>query len=74
MTTVVGRDSFFYLIHFEKIEDLEDMCAKGPWVVDGALLVLEKWRPNLVINRLRLNLCLFGFNYMLYLLSISTQN
>ena len=52
---IVGRDSFFYLIHFEKSEDLEDMCAKGPWVVDGALLVLEKWRPNLVVNRLHLN-------------------
>ena len=52
---IVGRDSFFYLIHFEKSEDLEDMCAKGPWVVDGAPLVLEKWRPNLVVNRLHLN-------------------
>lgn len=41
--TVVGRDSFFYVIHFESLEDLEHMCSKGPWSIDGALLVLEKW-------------------------------
>ena len=55
VATVVGRDLFFYLIHFEKSEHLEDMCAEGLWVVDGALLVLEKLRPNLVVNSLHLN-------------------
>uniref|UniRef100_A0A7N2M3U9 DUF4283 domain-containing protein n=1 Tax=Quercus lobata TaxID=97700 RepID=A0A7N2M3U9_QUELO len=28
---------------------------RGPWSVDGALFVLEKWRPNLVLDRLQLN-------------------
>ena len=40
--TVVGRDSFFYLIHFDCMEDLEHMCLEGPWSIDGAFLVLEK--------------------------------
>lgn len=53
--TVVGRDSFFYMIHFEHMEDLEHMCFEGPWSMDGAFLFLEKWRPNLVMNRLHLN-------------------
>ena len=53
--TVVGRDSFFYLIHFESLEDPEHMCLKGPWSIDGAFLVLEKWQPNLVMNKLHLN-------------------
>ena len=52
---VVGRDSFFYMIHFEHMEDLEHMCFEGPWSMDGAFLFLEKWRPNLVMNRLHLN-------------------
>ena len=39
VATVVGRDSFFYLIHFDQIADLEDICAEGPWAVDGALLI-----------------------------------
>ena len=43
------------MIHFDNVEDLEHMCSEGPWSVDGALLVLEKWRPNLVMSKLRLN-------------------
>ena len=31
------------------------ICIEGPWAVDGALLVLERWRPNLVIGNLQLN-------------------
>lgn len=52
---VMGRDSLFYMIHFENVEDLEHMCSEGPWFVDGALLVLEKWRSNLVMSKLHLN-------------------
>uniref|UniRef100_A0A7N2RCH7 CCHC-type domain-containing protein n=1 Tax=Quercus lobata TaxID=97700 RepID=A0A7N2RCH7_QUELO len=52
---VVGRDSSFYILHFEYLEDLNHMCSEGPWSVDGALLVLEKWRPNLVISNLQVN-------------------
>lgn len=49
----MGRELFYYLIHFKHVEDLEHMCVEGSWAVDGALLVLEKWRPNLVLNRLQ---------------------
>ena len=52
---IVGRDSYFYLIHFELIDDLTHICNEGPWVVDRALLVLERWRQILVLNRLQLN-------------------
>ena len=51
VVNVLGRDSFFYLIHFEHVEDLKHICAEGTWVVDGAFLILEKWGPNLVLNR-----------------------
>lgn len=54
--SVVGKDYFFYLIRFEfEEEDLDHMYAEGPWAMDGAFLVLEKWRPNLALNRLQLN-------------------
>ena len=39
------------MVLFEQTEDLEDMFVEGPW----ALPVLEKWRPNLVLNKLHLN-------------------
>lgn len=48
----MGRDSHFYLLHFEHIEDLNHTCNEGPWAVDGALFILEKWCPNLVLNSL----------------------
>lgn len=51
----MGRDSSFYLLHFESLDDLNRVCEEGPWSVDGALFILEKWRPNLVINKLEVN-------------------
>ena len=44
--SVVGRESYYYIIHFEDLEDLTHICNEGPWAVDGALLVLERWKPN----------------------------
>ena len=37
------------------LDDLIYICEEGPWAVEGALLVLERWRPNLVIKGLQLN-------------------
>ena len=53
--TIVGRDFYFYLLHFDLIEDLNDVCNDSPWAVDGALFVMERWRSNLVHERLQLN-------------------
>lgn len=53
--TIVGRDFYFYLLHFDLIEDLNDVCNDSPWAVDGALFVMERWRSNLVLERLQLN-------------------
>ena len=52
---VVRRESYYYIIHFEDLEDLTHICSEGPWDVDGALLVLERWRPNLILSHLQLN-------------------
>ena len=51
----MGRESYFYIVHFEHTKDLNHICNEGPWSVEVALFVLEKWRPNLVINKLQLN-------------------
>ena len=37
------------------MDDLNHVCEEGPWSVDGALFILEKWRPNLVISKLQVN-------------------
>nr|POF20391.1 hypothetical protein CFP56_39673 [Quercus suber] len=38
--SVVGRDSYFYIFHFEFIKDLHHICNEGPYAVDGALLMM----------------------------------
>jgi hypothetical protein len=53
--TVVGRDSYYYILHFDVPDDLVYICDKGPWAVEGALLILERWRANLVLRGLQLN-------------------
>ena len=53
--SIVGRDSYFYLLHFDHLDELNHICIEFPWSIDGALFVLEKWRPNLILSRLQLN-------------------
>lgn len=55
LVSVVGRESYFYVLYFEYMENLSHICNEGPWAVEGALFMLEKWRPNLVLNRFQLN-------------------
>ena len=51
---MVGRQWNYYIIHFEYPTDQEYILREGPWFVDGALLVLEQWTPNLALNRIQL--------------------
>ena len=37
VVSIIRRDSFFYLIHFEVLKDLNHFFLKRPWAVDGAL-------------------------------------
>jgi hypothetical protein len=53
--TVVGRDSYYFILHFDVQDDLVYICDEGPWAVEGGLLILERWRANLVIKGLQLN-------------------
>ena len=53
--SVVGRESYFYILHFKFEDDLLHICNEGLWAVSGALLVLERWRPNLILSHLQLN-------------------
>ena len=47
---IVGRQGNYYIIHFEYPTDQEYILREGPWSVDGALLVVEQWTPNLALN------------------------
>ena len=40
--SVVGRESYFYILHFKSLDNLAHICSEGPWAVNRALLVLER--------------------------------
>lgn len=70
----VGRDSYFYILHFNYMEDLDHICNNSPWAVDGAMFVLEKWRLNLVLERFQLNFVAVWIQLHGLPIEISTQN
>ena len=53
--TVIGREAYFYVLHFENQEDFLHVCEEGPWSVEGALLIVERWRQNIVPDSLGLD-------------------
>uniref|UniRef100_A0A7N2R8K9 CCHC-type domain-containing protein n=1 Tax=Quercus lobata TaxID=97700 RepID=A0A7N2R8K9_QUELO len=51
---IVGRQGNFYIIHCEYPSDQEYILQEGPWSVDGTLLVVERWTPNLTLSQTHL--------------------
>ena len=47
---IVGRQESYYIICFEYPIDQEYILREGPWSINGALLVVEQWTPNLALN------------------------
>uniref|UniRef100_A0A2N9H6E1 CCHC-type domain-containing protein n=1 Tax=Fagus sylvatica TaxID=28930 RepID=A0A2N9H6E1_FAGSY len=45
----------YLLDYLEVLYDLVYIYDEGPWAVEGALLILERWRANLVLRGLQLN-------------------
>ncbi|GAA0172325.1 hypothetical protein LIER_26173 [Lithospermum erythrorhizon] len=43
----VERRGFLYFFHFTIEEDLDDVVLRSPLNINGALLVLQYWTPNL---------------------------
>ncbi|KAF7826359.1 Endonuclease/exonuclease/phosphatase [Senna tora] len=49
---VVGRDQNNYVLYFEISKDRDFMACNSPWSVQGGLLAVFSWEPNMVLNRL----------------------
>ena len=50
----MGKQGNFYIIHCEYPSDQEYILQEGPWSVDGALLVVKRWTPNLTLSQTHL--------------------
>ncbi|KAF7802767.1 Pyruvate carboxyltransferase [Senna tora] len=49
---VVGRVRRYYVIHFDVEEDHQQILKEGPWAMQGRLLTMFPWEPNLVLSNL----------------------
>ncbi|KAF7839239.1 Pyruvate carboxyltransferase [Senna tora] len=49
---VVGRVKRFYVIHFEIDADRQQILNEGPWAMQGGLLSMFPWEPNLALSHL----------------------
>ncbi|KAF7802375.1 ribonuclease H [Senna tora] len=49
---VVGRVKRYYVIHFEVDEDRQHILNEGPWAMQGGLLSMFLWEPNLSLSTL----------------------
>ncbi|XP_028120282.1 uncharacterized protein LOC114317732 [Camellia sinensis] len=48
---VLGRSKKCYIFSFEHAHDLQCIVANGPYAVAGALLIVDYWRPGLVLEK-----------------------
>ncbi|KAF7821933.1 Pyruvate carboxyltransferase [Senna tora] len=45
---VVGRVKRYHVIHFDMEEDRQQILNEGPWAMQGSLLTMFPWEPNLI--------------------------
>ena len=51
---ILGRQESYYIICFEYPTNQEYILREGPWSINGALLVVDQWTPNLALNWIQL--------------------
>ena len=56
--TLVGKANNNYVIHFNNVHDFNFMWQHGPWSLNGALMAMDIWRPNLILIEVYLPLIL----------------
>ncbi|GAA0168942.1 hypothetical protein LIER_43831 [Lithospermum erythrorhizon] len=51
----VERRGSIHLFHFTVEEDLDNVVLRSPFNINGALLVLQHWTPNLVFQNFEIS-------------------
>ena len=47
---MVGREGNHFVLHFNNNQDQRFILEHGAWSLDGALIVMDVWRPNTPLN------------------------
>ncbi|KAI8004367.1 Uncharacterized protein LOK49_LG08G00945 [Camellia lanceoleosa] len=49
---VYGRSKNHYVFLFERAGDMHRIIDNGPYAIQGALLIVDYWKPDLILDRL----------------------
>ncbi|CAL5420923.1 unnamed protein product [Camellia sinensis] len=49
---VYGRSKNHYVFLFEHLSDMHRIAENGPYALQGALLIVDYWKPDLILDRL----------------------
>ncbi|KAI8026929.1 Uncharacterized protein LOK49_LG02G02300 [Camellia lanceoleosa] len=49
---VYGRSKNYFVFLFERVGDMHRIFDNGPYAIQGALLIVDYWKPELVLNQL----------------------
>ncbi|OMO70809.1 hypothetical protein COLO4_28482 [Corchorus olitorius] len=52
--TVIGREGNKFLIHYDREIDRRVGVIANPWAIGGAIIVLQRWNPNVQLSQARL--------------------
>ncbi|XP_028120845.1 uncharacterized protein LOC114318182 [Camellia sinensis] len=49
---VYGRSKNHYVFLFEHLSDMHRIAENGPYALQGALIIVDYWKPDLILDRL----------------------
>ncbi|KAL2251960.1 UNVERIFIED_CONTAM: hypothetical protein Sindi_2318300 [Sesamum indicum] len=50
---VTGTNNGFFFFQFKSIVAMEDVIEGGPWLYQGQPIILQKWKPGMVLRKLQ---------------------
>ncbi|KAL2235630.1 UNVERIFIED_CONTAM: hypothetical protein Sindi_1295200 [Sesamum indicum] len=50
---VTGTNNGFFFLQFKSVAAMEDVIEGGPWLFQGQPIVLQKWGPGMVLQKLQ---------------------
>ncbi|KAL2247994.1 UNVERIFIED_CONTAM: hypothetical protein Sindi_2651700 [Sesamum indicum] len=50
---VTGTNNGFFFFQFKSVVAMEDVIKGGPWLYQGQPIILQKWKPGMVLRKLQ---------------------
>ncbi|KAL2247880.1 UNVERIFIED_CONTAM: hypothetical protein Sindi_2640300 [Sesamum indicum] len=50
---VTGTNNGFFFLQFKSVAAMEEVIEGGPWLFQGQPIILQKWKPGMVLRKLQ---------------------